>query len=440
VRLSSHLDKGFWTIADKGILAAYGIVFMLLVIRILPEQEYGNFVLIQNAFLILSHLGVSLGMAPYVKLYHENPNRLALQSNALLLFAGFFLGLIMLLWPARVALGRLFNSSDFASLFYFLPLLLAASFLKQFTNEIFRASYKIKAIFWTDATLVFSNVLMIGGLVYTRQLDSAYDMLLAMTIAYAASSLVGFILAYRQLAFGFRTDRGLMRRMFDFGKYTMGSGASSIIYERADSFIIAAYLDPAAVALFNAARNFLRVFDFYRQGLALIAFPAFARLHTERREQDLRALYEKGIFFSNLLLLPIVLALILGADFFFEVLLANRYPEGPRILRWFALMGLFVSWHSIGESLLFGIGESKYPFWARLIATIVSLALNIVLVKTFGVIGAVCATLVSFGLLAAISTYFVRRHVKFTLRSMLRRWHDGVNFVRKFRSAKSHTK
>ncbi|MEK7727427.1 MAG: polysaccharide biosynthesis C-terminal domain-containing protein, partial [candidate division KSB1 bacterium] len=231
----------------------------------------------------------------------------------------------------------------------------------------------------------------------------------------------------------FRCDRKLMARMFDFGKYTMGSGASSLVYERADNFIIAAYLDPAAVALFNAARNFLRVFDFYRQGLALIAFPAFARLHSERRQQDLRALYEKGIFFSNLLLVPVVLALMLGADFLFEVLLAGRYPEGPKILRWFALLGLFVSWHSIGEGLLFGMGESRYPFWTRLVATVASLALNIVLVKKFGVIGAVCATLTSFGLLAAISTYFVRKQVKFTLGSMLRRRHDAVNFVQRMR-------
>jgi O-antigen/teichoic acid export membrane protein len=434
VRLSSHLDKGFWTLADKAILAAYGLVFMLLVIRTLPEEEYGNFVLVQNAFLILSHLAVSLGLAPYVKHYRDSPNRLPLQSNALLLFALCFLLVLALLWPWRFALGALFNSADFAALFYFLPLLIAASFIKQFTNEVFRASYNIKAVFLTDAMFVLANVIMIGGLIYAKRLDSAYDMLLAMTIAYTCSSLAGFMLAFRQLHFGFRADRRLMRRMFDFGKYTMGSGASSIVYERADNFIIAAYLDPGAVALFNAARNFLRVFDFYRQGLALIAFPAFARLHAERREHDLRALYEKGVFFSNLLLVPVVLAFLLGADFLFDVLLARRYPAGAQLLRWFALLGLFVSWHSVGEGLLFGIGESKYPFWTRLVATLASLALNLVLVKIFGVMGAVCATLVSFGLLAAISTYFVRRQVRFTLRSILSRWHDAVNFARKFRS------
>lgn len=437
MRLSSHLDKGFWTLADKAILAAYGIVFMLLVIRILPEQEYGNFVLLQNAFLILSHLGVSLGMAPYVKHYHDSPNRLPLQSNALLLFVLFFLFMLILLWPLRVALGALFNSPDFVALFYFLPLLIAASFIKQFTNEVFRASYQIKAIFLTDATLVLTNVTIVGVLIYTKRLDSAYDMLLAMTLGYAAASLTGLALARRQLDFGFRLDGQLMRRMFDFGKYTMGSGASSIVYERADNFVIAAYLDPAAVALFNAARNFLRVFDFYRQGLSLIAFPAFARLHAERRTQDLRGLYEKGIFFSNLLLIPVVLALILGADFLFEVLLANRYPTGAQLLRWFALLGLFVSWHSIGEGLLFGIGESKYPFWTRMLATITSLALNIALVKRFGVAGAVCATLVSFALLAIISTYFVRRQVKFTLPGILKRWHDAANFIRKLRRVQS---
>ncbi len=433
MRLSTHLDKGFWTLADKAILAVYGIIFMLFVIRILPEEEYGNFVLLQNAFLILSHLGVSLGMAPYVKHYHDNTNRLALQSNALLLFTLFFVFMLAILWPLRVALGELFNSSDFAALFYFLPLLLAASFIKQFTQEVFRASYKIKAIFLTDAVLVLSNIIMLGVLIHSKKLDSAYDMLLAMTIAYAMASLCGLALAFRQLTWGFRLHGQLMRRMFDFGKYTMGSGASSVVYERADNFIIAMYLDPAAVALFNAARNFLRVFDFYRQGLSLIAFPAFARLHTERREQDLLGLYEKGIFFSNLLLVPIVLALILGADFLFEVLLANRYPAGAPLLRWFSLLGLFVSWHSIGEGLLFGIGESKYPFWTRLLATITSLGLNILLVDKFGVSGAVCATLVSFALLAAIATYFVRQHIRFTLSGILRRWFDAVNFIRKQR-------
>ncbi len=428
MELGKHLEKGVWAIADKGMIALYG-VFMLVVIRVLPQQEFGNYLLIQYTFLILSNLSVTLGMAPYVKYYYDTDDRLELQSIGLSLVLGFYFTASALLAVFLHPLGLVLKSQDFVRLFYFVPLLFIAAFGKLFAGEIFRATYKIQQIFWIDVLYYLLNIGLIVVFILQNRFQTARLLLQINLAAYGFSSLLGLWLVRHHLYLRFKIGRQWLARAVHFGKYAFGAAATSAVYERSDSYIISALLGPQAVALIGAVKIFLRPFDLYRQAIALIAFPAFARLHSEGRKQDIRSLYEKGIFLSYLGLVPMVLILLIGANLFFEVILAGKYPAGPAILRVFSFLGLMVCWQSIGEGVLFGIGEARYPFISRAIATISSVVLNIVLISYFGVIGAAFATLFSIGLLATLTTIFVNRKMGVSFRGIFSRHGDLVRFV-----------
>ncbi|MDQ7063499.1 MAG: polysaccharide biosynthesis C-terminal domain-containing protein [candidate division KSB1 bacterium] len=432
MQLSRHLEKGFWTVADKGLVAAFG-VFLLLVIRILPDVEFGDYLFVQYTFLILSHLSFSWGMAPYVKYFYETDDRLALQTNALILVLFFFALMAAGIWFFRVPVSVFFKSQHFEQLAYFVPLLFLAAFGKLFANEIFRATHEINRIFWVDFTYYAFNITIILWYIIEQRLDTAATLLNINVVAYACSTAVGFWSARRHILPGFRIDGKLLGKMARFGQYAFGAGVSATIYDRADNYIISAMLGVRALALFGTVKLFLRLYDIFKQAVTLVAFPAFARLHAERRQHDIKNLYEKGVFYANIILFAMMIFLILAADFFYDVILAGKYPGGANLLRLFSLLGLVIGWQTIGEGVLFGIGAARQAFVSRMVATVSSLVLNVALIHFFGITGAAVASLISIGLLALLVTYFVHRSIGVSVSGILSRRRDIVEYLRQTR-------
>ena len=71
MELGRYLGKGIWGLADKVLPVFYGVAFVVLVIRVLPEREFGNFILIQEIFLIISGLAQGFALQPLLKFAAE---------------------------------------------------------------------------------------------------------------------------------------------------------------------------------------------------------------------------------------------------------------------------------------------------------------------------------------------------------------------------------
>ncbi len=434
MNISRHLDKGFWTLATRGTNALYGIFFIFIVLRLLPEEEYGKFALLRDTFLIIYTLSVTIGMAPMVKYFYEDRDRAGLQFHGLLLTAGFAIAVNILLWLFRHPIGSLLNNPDFAAQFFFVPLLLFAAFGKLYANELCRATHKIKLIFYTEAIYFSSNLVLISVLIYSGRFHTAPHVLGPMVASYVFSSALGLWMVRQDIRIRPAWQRATFARLLEYGRFSVGHGLVGQLIERMNIYIVSSLLGLQAVATLDAVKNFLRVFELYKQSVALIGFPAFSRLHGEGRLNDLRSLYEKGVFFSYALLLPAILLYWISADFLFDFILKGKYPEGAFLLRIFSLAGLLTIWQALGDSLIFGIGVPKFPFYVRILAAVVSLTLHILLVKALGLIGAVYAYLATLALSSALITEYVRRKTGFTVMGIMKRWRDIAAFLRKIRT------
>ena len=71
MQFGKHIGKGIWAFDDKALPAIYALGFIFLVVRTLPEQEYGSFAIIQSIFLIVSSLGYALALQPLTKFAAE---------------------------------------------------------------------------------------------------------------------------------------------------------------------------------------------------------------------------------------------------------------------------------------------------------------------------------------------------------------------------------
>ncbi|RMD93363.1 MAG: hypothetical protein D6813_04200 [Calditrichaeota bacterium] len=430
MQLGRHLEKGFWSFAIQILIALYGVAFMVLVVRVLPPQEFGQFVLIQMTFLILGQIGSSFAFAPMVKYLYDYEDRRVLITHAVALGIITFIILGSMVWLLRFPLARLFNTTGFGDLAYFVPLLMFAAFGKYFTHQLLRGLYRIRRIFFMELTYYGLALGLIVYINFTSGLHTAAQLLKILVIAFIAASGVGFWLSRDQLKFNRHFNLECLRTLINYGKYILGLVINGQIYDRADVFMIAAIVGPVEVAIYQSAKLFVRIIEMYRQVVGLLAMPTFSRLQSENRQQDIKAVYEKGILFSHILLVPLAILLIILAKPLYQLIYAGKYLDGVIILQIFALMAPLFAWQSIGEGLLNGLGYPNISFSARTATTFIKIVLNLVLIYYFKSVGAALASLVAISILAIIVTRAVKSKVAFSLPGIAGRIQDIVNFVK----------
>ncbi len=228
MKLSEHLDKGIWTVADKTLLLLYGFGVILLVVNILPRPEWGAFSLFQSIFLILCVLADSIFLQPMVKFAAEHeaevPQVLAGGFN---LYTVTMLGTGFIIAAFAPSFATIFSSQELGEMLRFLPLFLALSIFRNVGIRYLQIELQINAIFWVDLAL-FGSVVILTVLASALGLfHTAMDFLYLNIIGAALSSIVAIAFCW-QAFFTMpllRVPRDEYGRMLSFAKFQAGTSA-----------------------------------------------------------------------------------------------------------------------------------------------------------------------------------------------------------------------
>ena len=432
MQLSHHLDKGAWALAANACKAVYGLLFTLWLIMVLPRETWGAFAIIQTTYLAISQLSLSFGMAPYIKYYTSESDHLPLQSGALAIVFCVAIPPLALISVYPDIFNDLFlKKAEYEVIVYFVPFLFLSAVGKLITNDIFKATHQLKEFFYTEVVYFTSNIIQIAGLYFWSTVDHPLHLLIPMCISQLLASIAGIWLAREKLVFGFRLDFPLLKRMIRFGKYTFGISTAGTLYQNADSYVIAYFMELKTVALLQAVKTCAHAFQMYRQIVALIVFPVLSRLQSQQRMQDFCAFYEKSLYYSNTSLLLLMFVLSALSGFIFTTLLP-QYPAGTYLLPLFSLQALFIGWQVIGESTLGALGKPKIAFYIRLVMGAINLPLSVVLIPPFGITGAILGMLLTMAIMAILSTRQVAKQIPFTFYGIWGRHRDIFVFARKW--------
>jgi O-antigen/teichoic acid export membrane protein len=93
-------------------------------------------------------------------------------------------------------------------------------------------------------------------------------------------------------------------------------------------------------------------------------------------------------------------------------------------------MSLAVPAFAIGVNVLMGLGEARASFVLGMQMLVVSVAAYIAVIPWLGAVGAAIGVVLSSFVTAVIALKLVQRYVPFTLREVLSRWQDILEFVR----------
>jgi len=431
MEFGKHLDKGIWGLADKTLPVVYGLAYVLLVIRALPEEEFGNFVLVQEIFLIITGLATALALQPLLKFVaEENADIRSWNSAAVAVTVVFYTACSVLIVIFRVPMSESLKSPSLAPLLMYLPAMFAAAFVRNFTLILLQSRFMIREIFWTDAFHFLGVPLLIW--IYSRMhiFDSAYDLIMINVMSLTVSSLVGLFLS-RSLI-GMRLIPGIreVRKMWDYGKWAFGGTVSGLAVSKADTFILAAFTGPIMVAVYSSVKVFVRVYEMLTQVIQMFVMPAASRLSAKGDYASLKVMVEKAILFSTIGIVPVFLAFLILPSSLVAILYKGRYMEAIPILQVFAVASLAVPLSAVAGNVLMGLGHARTVFVVGVLMFLVSIVAYLAFIPVLAGTGAAVGYVITSYASAFLAGWFLKKHVPITARAVLGRANDIVVFVK----------
>jgi len=434
MEFGKHLRTGIWGLAGKALPVAYGIGYVLLVIRVLPEEEFGNYVLLQEIFLILTGLATAIALQPLLKFAsEEGGTEKGVMGAAFLVHAVFLALTSIMLVVLREPVGVLLRSSMLADLLPYLPALVAAAILRNFVLALLQARFHLAAAFWVDAMHFLGAPLLIW--IYSRlhMFDSAMDLVMIAIISLSASSAVGVIVARRELPAMAIPTRAEVRKVLDYGTYAMGGVVSYLFTTKADTLFLSAFGGPVVVAVYNAAKVFTRVFDMIPQVVQMFVLPGTSLLASRGETATLKSLVEKAILFTTIVMFPVVLLFLLAPGLLAGILYGGRYGEAIPVLRVFAALGLTIPLMAVVSNVLLGLGEARTTFRLGFELVLISMAGYLTLIPLWGATGAALAYVAATAIIAWRSAVVLRSRIPLSVLDVLARTRDIGGFFRSVR-------
>lgn len=205
-----------------------------------------------------------------------------------------------------------------------------------------------------------------------------------------------------QLQIGWRfVSRKMFRKVLSFGGKSMSRGISRSMLYQVNSILVATFLGPATLAVYQRQRNLvMQVMKFVKQ-YAQVYIPAGSILDAKKDIAGLQQLMLESGRWGMLVTAPLMILLIVLGGPLVEIWMGPGFAS-PGVLAVLAA-GHLISVSQLGpQSVLEGMGRHGRPALMELAAAVVGVALTAVLtgVLGFGTMGAA----VSIALAVGVST------------------------------------
>lgn len=191
----------------------------------------------------------------------------------------------------------------------------------------------------------------------------------------------------------------------------LNNGMSKLLYI-ADVFIIGLVVpNEEVIASYKIATTIPTALLFIPAALVVYIYPLFAR-NKDNREWLLRN-YKRTVLGMGALNAVITTILVAFAPFIITLLFGKQYNDAVEIFRVLCI-GYFVNgtFRTISGNLLVTQRKLKFNFWESLIVSVANIALDYILIKQYGSMGAAIATVSVTVLSAVINTPYLVHTLK----------------------------
>ncbi len=432
MKLSSHLGKISWSLADKGLYVLYGFV-QLLQIKALPAEVYGVFALLVglNTWIMIVSDGSAL--QGVIQFGTQAPERGRVNAMAVTIHATISLGAAFVVFLLRDPLAEVVDPR-FVEVATLLPLYALLTLPRMFCLKLIYREMRMKELFATDLIWFGVRTAMTVWMLSEGRLNTLSDIVLIDFVGMAASSLAAIVLSWRYMEFSWRGTITL-KEYLRFGVPLAVATALNSTPRQLDVMVIAAFFGVGVVGVYNPAKNLFRFFEQAFDAVVTLLYPAAVRMYSQHRMEDLQVLITKAI---SVTLIPAIIAVVileLGASNVIVWLLGEQYAGAVVHFNVLILGALGMPFWLMG-SVIAAMGHSTIVVRYSAVGLILSLG-TLFIVGATGLEWAIgLGMVVNWFVVGALCTAYVRRSVHFPLNAMFRAVDDVKHAIVRRRNVK----
>ncbi|MEX1239022.1 MAG: oligosaccharide flippase family protein [Cyclobacteriaceae bacterium] len=429
------IKAGAFSIGSRFSILIFGFGSFYFLIRSLSQPEFGAWSLFLGMTAIIEMSKNGLIQNAMIKFLHANPDA----DSAKVISATWIINLLFssiifaILISFSGLLSRVFEVPEIEPMFWYYGITLALLVPYSQFNYIQQSEFSFSGIFLSSIARQGSFFLAILAIFILHVKISIVSLVLIQSFCTFIGLIVAFFSARSFLTFSFKFDWLMLKNIFQFGKYVMGTNLCSLFFKNIDQFSIGYFLNPSAVALYNSALRLSNLIEYPATSVAEVVYPhTTTRIHADG-ESVSRSIYEKSVGLTLALTVPIVIVTFLFSDFIIYIIAGPKYAASAEILRVTILFGLITPFNRQFGVTMDSSGRPQLNFGLLVFGLIVNIINNIIFIKLFGLIGAAYGTLLSYLIISIAGHFILVRLFNIKFRNifacMITYYQQGFNFV-----------
>jgi len=271
------------------------------------------------------------------------------------------------------------------------------------SNFILQANLSFKGIF-------LSNTIRQGPfflfLLYLYLSDLSIELLqLAQFQVFTAclGSLIAVYHAWPYLKFAKRVNWTWIKKLADFGKYSVSTNLSSQLYKSMDKMMLGSLISTASVGIYDLAIRITNLMDVPTTSAAAVVFPQSAREMVNNGKVGVKKMYEQSVGAILGILIPIILFVELFPEIIILIIAGEEYLPAVPILRLTILFGLFLPFGVQMGTVLESIGKPNINFYCTVFGFVLNIIFNYLFISWLGIMGAAYGTLLTYFIMFVIT-------------------------------------
>jgi O-antigen/teichoic acid export membrane protein len=375
--------------------------------RYLDPEDYGK---IETLLALTTIMGLLLRAgitSAFFRFYfdvEDDDGRLrVLRTSFWFTMGGATLGLALLLALAGPVSSLLFGSSDSADLVRAAGVALWATVNYEQLTALFRVEERSVAFVCASLANIFLTIGITLLLVVALEKGP-----IGVIVGNFSGTLIVYLalLGYRRDQLGLQFDRELLREMNRFGLPLVPTALFLWVTNFSDRFFLVKLADVAEAGLYSVG---VRVAS--AMVLLLTAFrtawPAFA--YSIKDEREAKTTYAFVLTYLTVVTAWVALALTLLAPWLVELLAAPRFAESSRVVGPLAFSTVAYAAYIVVAIGVGRVRRTQFNWVVTGVAAVVNVALNVVLIPPYGMMGAAVATVAAYSTMAVGMAWWSQR-------------------------------
>lgn len=413
------------SLAGNLITSGLGFLNFFLLARILSKQEFGEWLFYLTLVGLFEMIRAGFLRTPLIRNIFEAEKEVI--GSAWLMALSY--SLLIIIGTAILALffPKLTEKADLVLFTYWFGGLSLAALPTFFTFWIQQAQSRFDIILINRLIQLLPYTGALGYIFFFGISISTQNIAFIHLVTNGLAGLVAIIFGWSGIKHLFSFNKEWIKKIYQFGRYTVGSVIGTNLLKSSDTFIINYFLGSASLAVYSIANKVIEILEIPIRSFVATVLPKMAKSHANKENsKNIAQLYTQNVGVLSIALIPVLIGIFIFAEYVVVLIGGDGYQDAALILRIFVVYGFFLTVDRFTGITLDAINQPQHNFIKMIAMVVANVVLDLVAVYTLGTLWSISVvTVITILTGVIVGNIYLKKQIDIDFANILT---EGINF------------